>query len=55
MELKFSGNEGELRLCGLDAVISGDVPEGAGLSSSAAFEVASAISLLAAAGIDVAL
>lgn len=55
VELKFSGNEGELRLCGLDAVISGDVPEGAGLSSSAAFEVASAISLLAAAGIDVAL
>ncbi len=37
---------------GLDAVISGDVPIGAGLSSSAAFEVASAFALLVAAGTD---
>lgn len=37
---------------GIDAVVAGDVPEGAGLSSSAAFEVASAISLLVAAGMD---
>lgn len=42
----------EYELIGLDAVISGDVPIGAGLSSSAAFEVASAFALLAAAGMD---
>lgn len=44
--------EGNLELTGLDAVISGDVPIGAGLSSSAAFEVASAFALLVAAGSD---
>jgi galactokinase len=43
---------GQVRLSGIDAVIAGDVPEGAGLSSSAAFEVASAIALLVAAGMD---
>ncbi len=42
----------ELPKRGLDAVISGDVPIGAGLSSSAAFEVASAFALLTAAGTD---
>ncbi len=37
-------------LRGLDAVIAGDIPKGAGLSSSAALEVASAFALLSAAG-----
>lgn len=37
-------------LRGLDAVIMGDVPRGSGLSSSAAFEVASAFTLLFASG-----
>ncbi|MDD4792788.1 MAG: galactokinase [Firmicutes bacterium] len=48
------GEQGDAKAClsGIDAVIAGDVPEGAGLSSSAAFEVASAISLLVAAGMD---
>ncbi|MDD4336614.1 MAG: galactokinase [Firmicutes bacterium] len=46
------GLDGQAHLLGIDAVIAGDVPEGAGLSSSAAFEVASAISLLVAAGMD---
>src|ERR1035437_1200476 len=36
------------RLCGLDAVIFSDVPRGAGLSSSAALEVAWALALLTA-------
>lgn len=44
--------ESEYELRGLDAVISGDVPIGAGLSSSAALEVASAFALLVAAGMD---
>ncbi len=39
------------RLRGLDAAVKGDVPEGAGLGSSAAFSVASAMALLAAAGV----
>ena len=47
-----TGLERHLELCGLDGVISGNVPIGAGLSSSAAFEVASAIALLVAAGMD---
>jgi len=38
-------------LRGLDAVIVGDVPRGAGLSSSAALEVASAFTLLSAADV----
>jgi len=46
------GGHRQVRLSGIDAVIAGDVPEGAGLSSSAAFEVASAIALLVAAGMD---
>lgn len=48
----LSEDKHELR--GLDAVIAGDVPIAAGLSSSAAFEVASAIALLVAAGVDTA-
>ncbi len=40
-------------LVGMDAAITGDIPEGAGLSSSAALEVASAMALLAAAGVGV--
>ncbi len=39
-------------LRGLDAVIAGDIPRGAGLSSSAALEVASAFALLSAAGVS---
>ncbi len=48
--LSLGRNNRELR--GLDAVIAGDVPIGAGLSSSAAFEVASAFALLVAKGTD---
>lgn len=44
-----------LQLRGMDAVISGNVPRGSGLSSSAALEVAVAKALLAAAGLDNAL
>lgn len=40
------------RLCGLDGVLSGDVPTGAGLSSSAAVEVASAVTWRSLAGIQ---
>jgi galactokinase len=38
-----------LRLTGIDAVLSGNVPRGSGLSSSAALEVATAFALLGAA------
>lgn len=38
------------RLCGLDAVMSGDVPRGAGLSSSAAVELAAACAFSQASG-----
>jgi len=41
------------RLCGGDFVIAGDVPQGAGLSSSAALEVAVAGALLALSGIQI--
>ncbi|MGD9139589.1 MAG: galactokinase [Desulfobacterales bacterium] len=40
-------------LCGMDAVVSGNVPIGAGLSSSAAIEVAVGYALLQLAGTDV--
>jgi len=40
-------------LNGLSAVITGDIPIGAGLSSSAALEVASAYALLAASGLSI--
>ena len=43
------GDDRPLR--GVDAVIMGDVPRGSGLSSSAAFEVASALALLSASGV----
>ncbi len=43
------GQEG-LRLTGIDAVFSGNVPRGSGLSSSAALEVGTAHALLAASG-----
>ena len=43
------GDDRPLR--GLDAVVMGDVPRGSGLSSSAAFEVASALALLSASGV----
>ncbi|MCB0024856.1 MAG: hypothetical protein KDD91_17595, partial [Caldilinea sp.] len=39
-----------LRLTGIDAVFSGNVPRGSGLSSSAALEVSTAHALLAASG-----
>ena len=45
----WSLEQGGIRLTGLDAVISGNVPRGSGLSSSAAVEVASAHAFLAAA------
>ncbi len=44
--------ERELALMGLDAVVHGDVPIGAGLSSSAALEVAAGKALLAVSGLD---
>lgn len=40
------------QLVGVDMVIDGDVPQGAGLSSSAALEVASGATLLALAGLE---
>jgi len=40
-----------LPVCGLDVVLDGDVPIGAGLSSSAAIEMATARALCAAAGV----
>ena len=43
-----------LRLCGLSGVITGDVPAGAGLSSSAAIEVASAKAFEALCGLAIA-
>jgi len=41
-----------VRLCGMDAVIWGDVPIGAGLSSSAALEVASALAFAAVSQVE---
>ena len=41
------------RLNGMDAVVAGSVPIGSGLSSSAAMEVASAVSFRALSGLDV--
>ena len=40
-------------LTGVDLVVSGNVPRGAGLSSSAAFEVVCGYTLLALAGVDI--
>jgi galactokinase len=40
-------------ICGMDAVIHGDVPIGAGLSSSAALEVATAFAFQTAAALDI--
>jgi galactokinase len=40
-----------LPICGMDVVVDGDVPIGAGLSSSAALEMATARALCAAAGV----
>lgn len=48
LELRRAG----VVLCGLHGVIGGDLPVGAGLSSSAALEVGTALALLAAAGAD---
>ncbi|MEZ4865112.1 MAG: galactokinase [Caldilineaceae bacterium] len=39
-----------LQLCGLDGVVSGNVPKGSGLSSSAALEIATAHAFMHAAG-----
>ncbi len=39
-------------LCGMDAIITGDVPIGAGLSSSAALTVSSALAFLTANGLE---
>jgi galactokinase len=41
-----------LELCGMDAVVAGDVPLGAGLSSSAALEVATAVAFQSLAGFE---
>jgi galactokinase len=49
----WSMQEKGLPLRGLQGVITGDVPLGAGLSSSAAFEVATALAYSAAAALDV--
>jgi galactokinase len=46
--------EAGVKLAGFRAVVEGDVPVGSGLSSSAAYEVASALAFLAAARPDVA-
>jgi galactokinase len=46
----WSLQEQGLTLTGLDGVISGNVPRGSGLSSSAALEIAAAMGLLTAAG-----
>ena len=47
-ELQAAG----VQLCGMEAVMQGNVPIGAGLSSSAAFEVAMALAFLTAAGVS---
>ncbi|MFO7903794.1 MAG: hypothetical protein R6U98_14115, partial [Pirellulaceae bacterium] len=41
------------RLAALEAVVAGDVPEGAGLSSSAAIEVASVLAWCSASGLRI--
>lgn len=46
----WSLQEAGVKLVGMDAIISGNVPRGSGLSSSAALEIATAIALLHAAG-----
>jgi galactokinase len=46
----WSLEEQGLRLSGIDGVISGNVPRGSGLSSSAALEIASALALMTASG-----
>ncbi|RIK44019.1 MAG: galactokinase [Chloroflexi bacterium] len=46
----WSLQEEGLTLAGLDGVISGNVPRGSGLSSSAALEIAAAMALMTAAG-----
>jgi galactokinase len=48
--MAWSLQEQGLALTGLDGVISGNVPRGSGLSSSAALEIASAMALMTAAG-----
>jgi galactokinase len=46
----WSLEEQGLRLTGIDGVISGNVPRGSGLSSSAALEIASALAFMTASG-----
>jgi galactokinase len=46
----WSLEEQGLRLTGIDGVISGNVPRGSGLSSSAALEIASAMAFMTASG-----
>ena len=48
--MAWSLEQAGLRLVGMDAVLSGNVPRGSGLSSSAAVEVGAAHAFLAAAG-----
>lgn len=50
MGVAWSLMQEDVSLTGLDAVMSGNVPRGSGLSSSAALEVATAHALLAASG-----
>lgn len=48
MGVAWALRERDIELTGLDAVISGNVPRGSGLSSSAALEISCALALLAA-------
>ena len=48
----WSLQEQGLQLTGLDGVVSGNVPRGSGLSSSAGLEIAAAVALMSASGVS---
>ncbi len=50
MGVAWALEEAGVRLAGLEGVVSGNVPRGSGLSSSAALEISNALALLSAAG-----